>query len=101
MNMKGIKRSSRTYGKVLGHRAGIEGEKLLTYAEARRLIYLPAYRWILDNKLQPELQALKKLGADKIVLLLDYETNCELDDLASPLSHAGLIKRYIENDWPV
>jgi hypothetical protein len=35
------------------------------------------------------------------VILLDYETNCNLDDFAHPLSHAGLIKRYIEQNWPV
>jgi len=39
--MKGIKRTSRSYGKVLGHRAGVNGD-LLGYLEARKLIYLPA-----------------------------------------------------------
>src|SRR6476469_11205361 len=48
-SMKGIKRTSQTYGKVLGHRAGLTGDELLSYAEARRLIYLPSYRWVLDN----------------------------------------------------
>src|SRR6266581_2954343 len=29
-SMKGIKRSSRVYGKVLGHRAGLAGDRLLS-----------------------------------------------------------------------
>src|SRR5579883_2208826 len=35
-SMKGIKRSSKKYGAVLGHRAGVEGKRLLIYVEARR-----------------------------------------------------------------
>src|SRR5229473_5818873 len=46
-NMTGIKRSVRKYGKVLGHRAGVAGAQLLPYVEARRVIYLPSYRWVL------------------------------------------------------
>jgi hypothetical protein len=98
-NMKGIKRTTRTYGKVLGHRAGLTGDKLLSYVEARRTIYLPSYKWVLDNCLQNLLAELKQLSADQTVLLLDYETNCDLDNLSSPLSHAGLVKRYLEDDW--
>lgn len=97
-NMKGIKRTQRTYGKVLGHRAGVQGTQLLSYAQARRAIYLPSYYWVLENCLQPLLNELQQLSADKTVLLLDYETNCDLDNLTSPLSHAGLVKRYLEED---
>ena len=41
--MKHLKRSARTYGRVLGHRQGIAGTSLLPYAEARRTIYLPSH----------------------------------------------------------
>ncbi len=99
-NMKGIKRTQKTYGKVLGHRAGLTGKDLLSYLEARRAIYLPSYKWVLENRLQNLLDELKNLSANKTVILLDYETNCDLDDLSRPLSHAGLVKRYLENDWP-
>jgi hypothetical protein len=34
------------------------------------------------------------------VVLHDYETNCEVEDLSSPLSHAGLVKCYLEGNWP-
>ena len=73
---------------------------LLDYAEARRLIYLPSYSWVLANHLQEELKQLKEQAEKQMVILLDYETNCDLNDLSHPLSHAGLVKRYLEEQWP-
>lgn len=99
-DMKGIKRSTRKYGKVLGHRVGLTGDKLLSYGEARRQIYLPSYKWVLDNRVQDLIHELQKLVAKKTVVLLDYETNSEIDNLSRPLSHAGLIQLYLEGDWP-
>lgn len=34
------------------------------------------------------------------IVLLDYETNADIDDLSRPLSHASLIKQYLEGTWP-
>lgn len=99
-SMRGLKRLVRSLGAVGGHRAGIEGRELLDYATARRRIYLPAYRYVLDYRLQDELAELRRLGATQTVVLLDYETNTDLDDLSRPLSHAGLIARYLEGAWP-
>lgn len=99
-NLKGIKRSVRKYGKCLGHRTGIKGDKLLSYAEARRLIYLPTYRWVLENCLVELLAELKQLAEQKTVILLDYETNGDVDNFTKPLSHAQLIKMYLENRYP-
>ena len=45
--MQGIKRTARRLGPPLGHR--LDG-RLLGYEEARRLIYLPAYCWMLDHR---------------------------------------------------
>ncbi|MHC5743144.1 MAG: DUF6939 family protein [Nostoc sp.] len=98
--MKGIKRSARKYGKVLGHRIGLTGDKLLSYQEARRQIYLPSYRWVLENRVQDLIYKLKELVAHTTVVLLDYETNYDIDNLSRPLSHAGLIKLYLEDNWP-
>ena len=95
--MKGIKRTVRTFGKVLGHRAGLAGARLLPYAEARREIYVPTYSWVLEHKLAAEIAALRKLGeGGKTVLLLDYETNCDVTDLSRPLSHASLVARFVD-----
>lgn len=41
-SMRGLKRTVRKHGRVLGHRFG-PGGKLLAYVDARRRIYLPAY----------------------------------------------------------
>ena len=98
--MRGLKRTARSLGPVLGHRAGLAGDRLLGYAEARRQIYLPIYRWVLDHCLQDEIAELRQLGVGQMVVLLDYETNGDLDDLTSPLSHAALIARYIGETWP-
>lgn len=98
--MRGIKRGGRVRGGVLGHREGVAGERLLGYAEARRAIYLPTYRWVLEHRLQEPLESLRRLGARGTVVLLDYETNADVNDLSRPLSHAGLIRSCIEDDWP-
>lgn len=98
--MKGLKRSVRAHGPVLGHRQGITGARLLSYAEARHTIYLPSYLWVLTHKMQDQLTELQQQALERDVVLLDYETNCDLQNLASPLSHASLIKRYLEGNWP-
>lgn len=98
--MSGLKRSVRTRGRVLGHQAGVSNRNLLGYREARYKIYLPAYRWVLDHCLQEELRMLRAQSQSATVVLLDYETNGEVDNLKSPLSHASLIVKHLENDWP-
>ena len=98
--MKNLKRSTRTYGKILGHRQGIAGDQILPYVEARRLIYLPTYYWVLEHSLQDLLAELKHLEREKTIIFLDYETNCDVNVVTRPLSHAGLIKLYLEDNWP-
>ena len=99
-DMKNIKRTTRKYGKCLGHRKGIHGEELLEYIEARKLIYLPSYKWVLDNKLQKLLIAIRVIAKNKHVVLLDYETNADVNNPKKPLSHASLIKAYFEGNYP-
>src|SRR5262249_32317622 len=90
--IKNLKRSTRTYGKVLGHRQGVTGDQLLPYVQARRLIYLPTYYWVLEHCLQDVLAELKDLAKEKTIVFLDYETNSDINMVTRPLSHAGLIK---------
>lgn len=97
--MKGLKRTVRRFGKPKGHRKGINGSDLLDYITARKLIYLPAYKWVLDNRLQGEIVKLRKMGKGKTLVLLDYETNGVIDDPSKPLSHAQLVKMRIENNF--
>ena len=98
--MKGLKRTVRKYGKPLGHRKGVNGTELLGYIEARKQIYLPCYKWVLENKLKKLVTAIRIISKNKPVVLLDYNTNPDVYNAKSPLSHASLIKAYIEGNYP-
>jgi hypothetical protein len=98
--MKNLKRTVRRFGKPLGHRRGVDGTELLGYIEARKEIYVPTYRWVLEHKVQNIIEQLRKASRDKTIVLLDYNTNCDVDDGSKPLSHAYLIKAYIEGLYP-
>ncbi len=99
-SMRGIKRTVRKYGPCRGHRAGFEGAELLGYVEARRAIYLPAYAYVLRERLADELAKLREFAAAGPLVLLDYETNTDVDDPRRPLSHAGLIRAWLLDAWP-
>lgn len=99
-DMKNIKRTTRKYGACLGHRKGLNGEELLGYIEARKLIYLPSYKWVLDHNLQDLVKAIRIISKNKTVVLLDYETNADVENPKKALSHASLIKAYIEGNYP-
>lgn len=94
--MKGIKRTVRTNGKCLGHRKGVNGSELLGYIDARKLIYVPTYNWMLENKCSDQVNKIRAMAQSKPVILLDYDTNDEIENTSKPLSHASLIKRFIE-----
>ena len=100
-SMTGLKRTSRRLGRVLGHRAGLDGACLLPYLQARVSIYLPSYRWVLDNRLTTEIALLRELASRGDIVLLDYETNADLTDLTRPLSHAALVAAFVSGQWPV
>ena len=99
-NMKNLKRTVRMYGPCLGHRKGVYGEELLGYIEARKLIYLPCYKWVLENKLQKLVTAVRVISKHKPVVLLDYNTNPDVNNPKKALSHASLIKAFIEGNYP-
>lgn len=94
--MKNIKRTVRKNGRCLGHRKA-PGE-LLGYVEARKEIYLPSYFWMLKHRCISQVEELKKLASERTVVLLDYDTNSDIENQSKPLSHASLIKKYIENN---
>lgn len=94
--MKGIKRSTKKNGKVLGHRRGVIGE-LMDYITARLELYIPCYNWVLENKCQKLVDQIKALAQNQTVVLLDYDINGDPMDASKPLSHASLIKAWIEN----
>lgn len=94
--MRNLKRTATRNGMPLGHLKGVKGKELLDYVTARREIYVPTYRWMLENKARDLVGRIRELSRNHTVILLDYDTNPYVEDTSSPLSHAALIKQYIE-----
>jgi hypothetical protein len=100
-DMKNIKRTTRKFGKILGHQKGINGDKLLDYIDARINIYIPSYEWVLRTRLTKLLNSIERSLRSKSIIFLDYETNFDLYNISKPLSHASLIKNYLENNYSI
>lgn len=99
--MRNIKRTVRRFGKPLGHRKGVHGTELLGYIEARKQIYIPTYKWVLENKVASIIERLRNASNEgKTIILLDYDTNADVENAQKPLSHASLIKAYVEGTYP-
>lgn len=100
--MKGLKRTVRTLGLPLGHLKGAYGTELLNYFDARMLIYLPTYKYVLDNvaEVHSIVERIAEESKVKDIVFLDYNTNTDVCDISKPLSHAGLVKLYIEGKYP-
>jgi hypothetical protein len=100
-SMKKLKRSTRVYGRCLGHAYGDlynDDYTLLNYIDARKYIYIPAYKWMLENKCSDLVNKIRIIAQHKTVILLDYNTNEDIENSNKPLSHAALIKKYINKE---
>lgn len=95
-NAKELNRSSSKLGKMLGHRFGINGLEVLNYADARRRIFIRSYRWVLDYKVQDIIKQLRDATKSQTIVLLDNHVNCDIYNYNEPLSHAYLVKAYVE-----
>ena len=100
--MKNIKRTVRKFGRPLGHRYGVYSNKILNYNEARLLIYIPSYKYVLDNvpEVHQIIERIKEKAKESDIVLLDYNLNPDNRDSTKPLSHAELVKMYIEGHYP-
>ena len=99
--MKGLKRTVRRFGKPLGHQKGVNSSELMGYIEARKQIYIPSYHWVLEYKVAHIIDRLREASnKGKTIVLLDYDTNADVDNAKKPLSHASLIKAYVEGIYP-
>lgn len=98
--MHNLKRTVRKYGKPLGHQKGVNSSELLGYIEARKQIYIPTYKWVLENKVKYIIDRLREASKTKTIVLLDYDTNADVDNPTKPLSHASLVKAYAEGIYP-
>ena len=95
--MRNIKRTVRKYGRPLGHQKGVHSTELLGYIEARKLIYVPTYLWVLEHKVQDIIHRMVEASKKQTIILLDYDTNADIENPNKPLSHASLIKRYVDS----
>lgn len=98
--MRNLKRTTRRFGMPVGH---AYGDRLLNYFDARMLIYLPTYKWVLDNvpEVHKVVERIKEQAQkQEDIVFLDYNTNIDFCDISSPISHAGLVKLYIEGKYP-
>ena len=99
--MKKLKRGrSKKLGEIIGHYQGPDLPPL-GYSEAREKIYLPIYKHLLETKLRAEVLALlaearKCTAAGGRLILIDYFINCDVDNVSTPLSHAGVLIRHLE-----
>lgn len=98
ISTKNIKRTVRKFGRVKGHY--FQGE-LLSYVDARKQIYLPAYKTVLENKRKYLVDKLRSLAEKQILVLLDYTTNASILDPRKPLSHAAVIRAAIMGDYKI
>lgn len=100
--MHNIKRTVRKFGKPLGHQYGIFSKKILNYSDARRFIYIPSYKFVLDNVpcVHSLIEQLAERSKSEDIVLLDYNLNPNNKDITKPLSHAELVKMYIEGRYP-
>lgn len=100
--MKNLKRTVKTHGKPLGHQNGVYGSELLDYLTARMQIYLPSYKYVLDNvdSVKEIVARIRERALANDIVFLDYDTNYDYLNTKAPLSHAGLLKMYIEGCYP-
>lgn len=100
--MSGLKRTIRRYGPIIGHRKGLNSDIILNYHDARFLIYLPTYKWVLENvpEVRNVVMRIKEYSLTHDLVFLDYNVNTDIHDISKPLSHALLVKLYIEEKYP-
>lgn len=100
ISMKGLKRTCRIHGRVLGHRKGVNGTEILDYQTAKSFIYIPTYKWVLENKVVSIIDKMREVISKQDIILLDYNTSENVLDETKPLSHAYLIKAYLLKIYP-
>lgn len=99
-NMTRMNRLPQNNGPYAGHLKGARSKELLNLVEARKLIFLPCYKWVLENKLRKLVTDIRTILKDRPVVLLDDHTSSDVNNPKKPLSHASLIKAYIEGNYP-
>ena len=95
-----VNRSTKQFGNLRGFRKGVNGDMILNLAEARKELYIPIYRQILDYHLNTTIAQIRESEKYRNYVLLDDYVLFNIDNCNIPLSHAALIKAYIKGTYP-
>jgi hypothetical protein len=87
-------RGQKRGGKPSGHQFG---DKLLGLVEARWKIYRPAYEWMLEQRIDPELLQtfIDRAFAGEPQLFHDLGDNGDVNNTSEALAHASLLVQYL------
>jgi len=98
IDIKTLKREHN--GRFIGFRQGYFNNCIMDVVEARKQILIPMYRWMLEQKVFPVIQKLREIMQQRDIVLLDDSVNYDIGNINHPLSHAWLIKSYVEGLYP-
>lgn len=83
-----------------GFRRGFYDHVIFDYIEARKKIFIPTYRWMLENKAAEIIKRMRDANRDKTIVLYDGVDNYDIENPSNPLSYAYLVKAYVEGLAP-
>ena len=55
---------------------------------------------MLEHKVPQIIERLREASKTRTIILLDYDTNADIENPKKPLSHASLVKAYVEGLYP-
>jgi len=85
-------RPHKRTGNLEGH---LFGTQILGLAEAREKIYIPAYTYVLEKLAGGLVTDLVSRSFDGPLYLVDVTRNCDYKNTREPLSHAGILRNYL------
>ncbi len=83
-----------------GFRRDSYSNTIYDYLEARKKLFIPTYRWMLEYNAAKIIKEMRRANQDKTLVLYGIEDNYKIENLDKPLSHAFLIKAYVEGLAP-
>lgn len=87
-------------GELKGYNRGAYGHVIYDEMEARKQIYVPTYKWILDYKANDLINFIRTQSEKKEVVILDKYIGSDIFNVNQPISNAYLIKAYAEGLYP-
>ncbi len=66
------------------YRRGMAGDYIYNIFEARKYIYFPTYKWMLENRAYKFINYLRKYNEGGDIVLIDKHTNYDINDVSKP-----------------